>query len=191
MEKFIDNRNTPHYKLLSKGFNFVKEVDNILDAGSGKTSSSILLSCFPQAIVEAIVFPGDLRKISSISEEIVSDRYTLNELDICHDSIEKNYDLVLSHLLLGESIKWGNSFTDLLQNLLSIDSKYFVIYDILEDFEVNYEYLEEYIKDNDYKLLFKESILNDSPQTFTDENGFSFTSDNYICYVIEKEKNML
>lgn len=46
------------------------QIMNVLDAGSGITSFGIILSCLKNISVDAVVYPGDLRKINSIRNTI-------------------------------------------------------------------------------------------------------------------------
>lgn len=184
-EKYVDISNTEHYILLSKIFTKIEtlKINNILDAGSGKTSLSILLKCFPNSNIDAIVYYNDKRKMHSIKENIISNRFNLVEKDICKDNISKKYELVLAHLLLGEATKWGNTFTDLLENLSKIDSKYFAILDLKEDPSVDYNYLEQFIENNSFKIIVKDEINKKEEQQF---NGF--IGKTYVAYLIEKQK---
>ena len=54
-----------HITILRELLSDLSIADNshILDAGSGKTSLSTIISCFPKASVVAIVYPGDERKL--------------------------------------------------------------------------------------------------------------------------------
>ena len=101
----------------------IADTSHILDAGSGKTSLSAIISCFPKASVDAIVYPGDERKLKTI-RNMQSDKVNVAERDICDTPVPAHYDLVVAHLLLGEASKFGNAFQDLLQNLFSIQSRY-------------------------------------------------------------------
>ena len=95
------------------------EMDNIktiLDVGSDKTSLNYLIEKYPNADIDAIVYPNDTRNIDSIKEN-VKGKYKLCEKDICDNDINKNYDLVLSHLLLGESNMFNHTFIDFLTSL--------------------------------------------------------------------------
>ncbi len=169
-----------HYNNLIKMFKVIDEnISDILDAGSGKSSLFTLTDYF-NVKVDAIVFPGDTRKINSIKEN-VKNNYNLIELDICKKEITKKYDLVLSHLLLGEALKWNNTFDNLLEKLLNINSKYFIIYDYLEDNNINYNYLENYLLSNNFKLLYKKQFKKNEEQQFDE-----FIGKTYICYVIKK-----
>lgn len=127
-------------------------IENILDAGSGKTSLTYLINKYPKANIDAIVYPGDTRKIDSIKENVVG-KYNLLELDICKANIEKPYDLVLAHLLLGEATKFNNDFKYLVDKLLKINSKYFIIYDFEEDTDIDFEYIKQAVKDNDLEII--------------------------------------
>jgi hypothetical protein len=105
------------------------------------------------------------------------------EYDLCKCDITKKYDLVVAHLLLGEALTWGNTFEKLLDSLFSITSKYYLIYDFLEDLSVKYDYLETYINNNNYEIIFKDTIKKEEPQTFK-----NFIGKNYICYIITKKE---
>ncbi|GHU07191.1 hypothetical protein FACS1894151_01140 [Spirochaetia bacterium] len=174
---------TEHSILLKKMFNNIdSNIIKILDAGSGKTSLSILLDHYKKAVIDAIVFPGDHRKINSITEYIKSTNFTLMELDICNSTISKNYDLVLSHLLLGEALKWNNEVEYLLEKLMSIKSKYYIIFDYKEDIAINYEKIESYFINNSFEIICKDEIIKKEPQIFND-----FIGKNYVAYAIKKK----
>lgn len=126
------------------------------------------------------MYPGDHRKINSI-EENVKCGYHLIELDLCKDSITKSYDLVLAHLLLGEATKFGNDFKVLLEKLLKIDSKYFIIYDFLEDNTIDYKYLESFCLMNHFEILDNRIFKKKEEQEFKE-----FIGKNYKSYVLKK-----
>ena len=185
MEKYLDLTNSEHYTLVKKLVEGIKRenINKILDAGSGKTSLSILLDLFPSSKIDAIVFYGDLRKINSLSATIVSNRYQLMEKDICKDNISNSYDLILAHLLLGEAIKWGNTVADLLLSLIKINSKYLIVYDFKEDISINYNYLEKTFQEY-YLIIKKEEILKSEPQDFG-----NFIGKTYIAYLLERKNS--
>ncbi|HOZ54000.1 MAG TPA: hypothetical protein PKY25_01535 [Bacilli bacterium] len=155
-------------------------INNILDAGSGRTSLGYLIYKFPNANIDAIIFPGDNRKIDSIREN-VKGIYNLKEIDLCNTSINESYDLVLAHLLLGEATKFGNKFEDLLNRLLNINSKYFLIYDLKEDIGVNYNYIEQVLKEKGFQIIKHMTFKKEEEQSFGD-----FIGRNYIAYLVKK-----
>jgi predicted RNA methylase len=172
--------NDEHSMLLERSFSHIPgNIQKILDAGSGKTSLSILCNYYKTAEIDAIIFPGDTRKRNSITENIFSERVNLMELDICKGSIIQNYDLTLAHLLLGEALKWGNNVETLLEKLLCIDSEYFVIYDYKEDDTINYSYVENYFKESGHTVVCKDEQTKQIPQEFV-----TFVGKTYISYVI-------
>ena len=59
-----------HKIILNDFLNLLKKenISNILDAGSGRTSLSIIANLFPNTHIDAVVYPGDIRKINSIKE---------------------------------------------------------------------------------------------------------------------------
>lgn len=158
----------------------LNNINNILDAGSGKTSLSYLLNKFPNANVDAIVYPGDDRKITSIKEN-VNGKYNLKELDLCNAKINETYDLVFAHLLLGEATKFGNKFTDILNRLLDINSKYFLIYDFKEDNMLDYGFIEQVLRERNFHIIKYMNFAKEIEQVFTD-----FVGTNYVAYLIEK-----
>jgi len=183
MEEYLDLSDSEHYNLL---FEMCINLDEsktykILDAGSGKTSLSILLKLFPKGSIEAIVFPGDERKIKSIVENIISKRYILIENDICKNTIFKKYNLVLAHLLLGEAKKWGKTFEELLTRLINIETEYLIIFDILEDPGVDYHYLEVVLNDG-FEIITKGEIAKRKPQEF-----HNFTGKTYVAYLCKRK----
>lgn len=182
-EQYIDLSNSEHYSLLLELIKSIEneKVNKILDAGSGKTSLSILLKLFPDSNIDAIVYYNDSRKINSIKECVISNRYNLNEKDICKDNIDGQYDLVLAHLLLGEAKKWGNAVFDLFCKLININSKYLIIYDYKEDESIDYKYLEQ-VFENKFIIVEKKEIEKKTPQVF--EN---FIGKTYIAYLLRKK----
>jgi len=184
-EKLIDVSGSEHWAILSGLFAKLdkNEIKHILDAGSGKTSLSCLLTYFDQSQVDAVVFPGDERKISSVRNFVVSDRYKLHEYDICVAPVDGEYDLVLAHLLLGEAAKWGNKFGDLLKKLLDIQSRYFVILDFSEDPNIDYGYLTDYLANNGFELVAQDSIKKQEPQEFDD-----FVGQTYVAFLIKNNR---
>ncbi|MDD4188177.1 MAG: hypothetical protein PHX04_05435 [Bacilli bacterium] len=87
-----------HHNNLNQLLN-LDNINKVLDAGSGRTSLNYLINKYPNAKIDAIVYPGDDRKITSIKEN-VKGKYTLKEIDLCKESLDEDYDLVLAHLLL-------------------------------------------------------------------------------------------
>ncbi len=168
-----------HFKNLNE-FQNLENIKKVLDAGSGKTSLSYLINKFSNATIDAIVYPGDERKIGTIREK-VKGNYNLMELDFCKEEILKSYDFVLAHLLLGEATKFGNHFQDLLHKLLKIKSPYFLIYDILEDTSIDYNYLEKCFSLNNFEILEKKIFKKSKEQAYGD-----FIAKNYVAYLIKK-----
>ena len=112
-----------------------ERIASILDAGSGGTSLSAIVKPFPGAKIDAVVYPGDQRKIRTIlpvREETGADIQILKK-DICHEEFSKSYDLITAHLLLGETAKFGNRFETMLERLLAAHFRYLIIIDYLED----------------------------------------------------------
>ena len=133
MEKLFDTSKSIHDKVVKTMIKKVESssVKKVLDAGSGKTSASILLKYFPMAQVDAVVFPGDNRKKNPLENAIGSDRLEIIETNLCTACIRKKYDVCMAHLLLGEAHNFGNHFSDLFHQLMDIKAKYFLIIDIL------------------------------------------------------------
>lgn len=168
-----------HYRNLDNLIE-IENINNILDAGSGKTSLSYLLNKFPGAKVDAIIYPGDDRKKNSIIENVRGE-FNLKEIDLCKNDINEKYDLVFAHLLLGEATKFGNSFLNLLNNLLGIDTKYIIIYDFKEDNTIDYKVLENYLSQKKFQILEYKTFEKDKEQIFED-----FIGKNYVVYVAKK-----
>lgn len=148
----------------------IADIGHIIDTGSGKTSLSTIISCFPKASVDAIVYPGDERKLKTI-RNMQSDKVNVVEWDICDTPIPAHYDLVVAHLLLGEASKFGNSFQDLLQNLFSIQSRYYIIIDYLEDPKVDADAIRTYCEAANFKVQEYICAENTEPQVWDDFIG--------------------
>jgi len=192
VEKLVDTSKSIHDKIIKT---MIKKLDNtqidkIIDAGSGKTSASILLKYFPNANVDAIVFPGDNRKKHPIESAIGSNRLNLVEADICTTCIRKKYDLCLAHLSLGEAHNFGNHFTDMFHQLMDIRSKYFIIVDIFEDPCVHFRYVEQYLNEKGFRILKKKKFKNPNPEHYPkvkyDKYKLEFDSKHFIAYLIER-----
>ena len=168
-----------HLNILGK----LPKLDNvleILDCGSGKSSLTFLLKTYPNANIDAIVYPGDNRKIDSIKAN-VKGNYKLIEMDICSEKIVKKYDFVLAHLLLGEAAKFGNASEDMIDKLFYIDTKYILIFDFLEDNSINYDYLYKKIKEKHYEILDERKFKKIEEQDFS-----SFIGKTYKAILVKK-----
>ena len=160
----------------------ISDISHILDAGSGKTSLSTIISHFPKASVDAIVYPGDERKLKTI-RNMQSDRVKVVEQDICNTPIPTHYDLVVAHLLLGEARKFGNSFQDLLHQLFSIQSRYYIVIDYLEDPKVDADAIRTYCEASNFKVREYICAENTEPQVWDDfvgKHNFGFLIEGIV-----------
>ena len=92
MEKLFDTSKLVHDKIVKTMIKPLKavEIKKIIDAGSGKTSASLMLKYFPNSNVDAIVYPGDNRKKNPLETVISTDRLEVVEADICKECF-RNY----------------------------------------------------------------------------------------------------
>ena len=163
-----------HRVILKDFLDLIKgeNITSILDAGSGKTSLSIIADSFPDIPIDAIVYPGDLRKINSI-KEITDHIKNINviEKDICGDTVIKKYDIIVAHLLLGEAVKFGNAFEDLLEKIITMKYKYLIIIDYLEDPIVKENDIMKMCEKNNLTVVYKSYFTNQKPQVWEDFTG--------------------
>ena len=195
MENLLDTKKSIHDKIvrtLTKKLN-PSEIKKIIDAGSGKTSASILLKYFPDAMVDAVVYPGDNRKKNPIENAIGSKRLEVVEADICTTCFRKKYDLCLIHLTLGEATFFKNSFENLFHQLMDIKAKYFVLIDIFEDPCVHFRYIEQYLKEKGFKIVKKKKFKNPNPEHYPkvkfDKYKLEFDSKHYLGYLIKRSES--
>ena len=195
MEKLCDTSKSIHdkiVKVMTRKLN-KEEFRKVIDAGSGKTSASLLLKYFPMAHVDAIVYPGDNRKKHPLENAIGSDRLEIIEADICKSCFRKKYDFCLIHLTLGEAHNFGNHFSDLFHQIMDIKSKYFLFIDIFEDPAVHFRYLEQYAKEKGFKILKKKKFKNPTPEHYPkvkyDKYKLEFDSKHYLAYLVERSEN--
>lgn len=195
MEKLFDTSKNIHDKVLKKIFSYLKQykIEKIIDAGSGKTSASILLKYFPSAKVDAVVYPGDNRKKNPLENSIGSDRLEIVEADICTTAFRRHYDLCLAHLTLGEAHNFDYHFSDLFHKLMDIKAKYFVIMDIFEDPAVHFRYMEQYFKEKGFRIIKKKKFKNPNPEHYPkvkyNKYKLEFDSKHYVVYLIERIEN--
>ena len=195
MEKLYNTKNSIHDKAIKTFVKKLKNVDikKIIDAGSGKISASIMLKYFPKAQVDAVVYPGDNRKKNPLLTAIGSERLNVIEADICNCCFRKRYDLCLIHMTLGEAHHFGNHFSDLFHQLMDIKAKYFIIYDILEDPNVHYRYIEQYLKEKGFKILKKKKFKNPNPEHYpkvkADKYKLEFDSKHYVGYLVSRSED--
>lgn len=192
MEKLFDTSKSIHDKIIKTMIKPLKnvEIKKIIDAGSGKTSASVLLKYFNSAQVDAVVYPGDNRKKNPLLSTIGSNRLEVIEADICTSCIRKKYDFCLIHLTLGEAHNFGNHFSDLFHQLMDIKAKYFVVVDIFEDPAVHFRYMEQYFKEKGFKILKKKKFKNPNPEHYPkvkyDKYKLEFDSKHYLAYLVER-----
>ena len=195
MERLFDTSNTIHDKAFKYMFKQLKgeEINKIVDAGSGKTSASILLKYHPTATVDAIIYPGDNRKKNPLENAIGSDRLDVIEADICKTTFKKSYDMCCVLLTLGEAQMFGNSFQDLFHRIMDIKARWFVVYDILEDPCVHFRYMEQYWKEKGFKVIKKKKFKNPTPEHYPkvkyDKYKLEFDSKHYVAYLVKRILN--
>lgn len=163
-----------HRIILNDFLNLIKgeDITSILDAGSGRTSLSVIVNQFPNTPIDAVVYPGDIRKINSIKEIADhNENISVIEKDICGDTVIKAYDIIIAHLLLGEATKFGNSFEDLLEKVITMKYKYLIIIDYLEDPNVNENDIMEKCEKYDLTVVYKSFFTNQEPQVWEDFTG--------------------
>ena len=195
MERLFDTSKSIHDKIIKIMINPLKnvEIKKIIDAGSGKTSASIMLKYFKTAQVDAIVYPGDNRKKNPLENAIGSNRLEVIESDICKSCFRKKYDLCLAHLTLGEAHNFGNHFSDLFHQIMDIKANYFIIVDIFEDPAVHFRYMEQYFKEKGFKVIKKKKFRNPNPEHYPkvkyDKYKLEFDSKHYFAYLVERSEN--
>lgn len=173
-----------HKVILKDLLDLIKDenIKGILDAGSGRTSLEIITETFPDTPVDALVYPGDLRKIYSIGKvKSQNKNIRLIEKDICRDKVEGEYDLVIAHLLLGEAVKFGNSFGALLEKVVAMRFRYLIIIDYLEDPSVKVKDILELCEKNNLTVAEKAYFTNQQPQIWED-----FVGTNNFGYLIKR-----
>lgn len=148
-----------------------QEIVRILDAGSGGTSLKEIRTVFPDSQIDAVVYPGDERKLKSI-EPYLTEQVRVWERDICETSFEESYDLVVAHLLLGEASKFGNTFQNVLSRLLAIDSVYFILIDYVEDPSVDEASIRDFCVKNSYEMIEQRMEKCSEPQKWEDFTGY-------------------
>lgn len=163
-----------HRIILKDFLDFIKteSIANILDAGSGRTSLSIISNSFPNTPIDAIVYPGDLRKINAIKEIVdYNNNISVIEKDICSDTVINEYDIIIAHLLLGEATKFGNAFEDLLEKVITMKYRYLIIIDYLEDPVVKENEIKEMCEKYNLTIVYQSYFTNQEPQVWEDFTG--------------------
>lgn len=192
MEKLFETGKLIDDKIIRTLIKPLKNVNitKIIDAGSGKTSASILLKYFPTAKVDAVVFPGDNRKKNPLEHAIGSDRLNVIEADICKTKFKKQYDFCLIHKSLGEALNFGNHFEELLHNIMNINSQYFLLVEVREDPCVHFRYIEQYWKEKGFEIVKKKLFRNPNPEHYPkvkyDQYKLQFDSKHFIAYLVKK-----
>lgn len=128
-------------KLLDKLFEAIdlKEVKNVLDVGSGRTSIGYLADRFKDIKITGIIYPEDKERIQKLKDSVQNQNYELVKTDINDFDKSQEYDIVLAHLFLGEANHYGgNNFEKVLDNLFSLKTKYLVIVNVSYDDAVIY-----------------------------------------------------
>ena len=195
MEHLVNTGHLVQDKAVKKLIKKIKgeEIKKMIDAGSGKNSASILLKYFPNAELDAIIYPGDNRKKNPLQSTIGSERMNIIELDMCRSCIRKKYDLCLAMLTLGEAQNFGNHFETLFHRIMDVRAKYFILFDIWEDPCVHYRYIDEYLREKGFKVLVKKKFRNPHPEHYPkvkfDKYKLEFDSKHYMAYLI-KNLNM-
>ena len=192
MEKLFDTSKLIDDKIVKVMTRKLKDefIREVIDAGSGKTSASLVLKYFPKANVTAVVYPGDYRKKNPIETAIGSDRLTVVEADFCSKYPVGKFDFCLIHKTLGEAMRFGNSFENLFHVLMDIKASFFVLIDVLEDPCVHYRYIEQYLKEKGFKIRMKKVFRNPKPEHYPkvkhDKYKLEYDSKHFVAYLIER-----
>ena len=168
------------FRLLFHGIDRRKRY-NMLDAGSGRTSLSLILRTFPMCQVDAVVYPGDLRKINSIREAVPAGRFRLIERDLCLGRMEQRYDIAVAHLLLGEAAKFGSPFALLLDSVLALQIERLAIIDFLEDPNEDFDMVLTHAQAYGYQVT--RDCTTKKAEPFY---GMKFTGWHYRGFLLEK-----
>ena len=101
MEKLFDTSKLVDDKILATMVKKLKgeRIKKVIDAGSGKTSASLLLKYFPKASVMAYIYPGDNRKKNPLETAVDSDRLDVVEADFCVEKPKEKYLFLLFSLV--------------------------------------------------------------------------------------------
>ncbi len=191
MERLEDTSHLIHDKAFKQLIKKLKgeTITRVCDAGSGKTSASILLKYFNIATVDAIIYPGDNRKKHPLEDAIGSDRLEIYEVDLTRSCVRKKYDFCYALLTLGEAQNFGNSFENLFHRIMDIKAKWFVLYDVLEDPCVHYRYIEQYLKEKGFKIVTKKIFRNPHPEHYPkvkyNKYKLEFDSKHFVGYLIK------
>lgn len=163
-----------HRRILNDFLGALKDkcIAGILDAGSGRTSLSAITELFPDTPVDAVIYPGDTRKLNSVSEiRALHPEINVIEKDICSDAVCNEYDLIVAHLLLGEAAKFGSRFDDMLEKIITMKYRYLIIIDYLEDPSVNENAILKMCDGKDLTVVYRSYFTNEQPQTWEDFTG--------------------
>jgi hypothetical protein len=181
------NKKSDHIKIFKTLASPIKKLNlqSILDCGSGKTSLGLIQKFFPNVKdIDAVVYPGDDRKIDSIHE--IFPKFNVLELDIVRDKIDKKYSLNLGHLLFGESLKFGNKLKNMVKAYFDIEADYYLIIDWYEDSSIDFNYIKEYAIKNNLELI-KEFITPLNEKQFNKRLGIF--AENYYGMLFKNNNN--
>ena len=96
----------------------------------------------------------------------------------------------MAMLTLGEAHNFGNHFSDLFHQVMSIKSNYYIVIDIFEDPCVHFRYMEQWWKEKGYKIIKKKKFRNPKPEKYPkvkyDKYKLGFMSKHYMAYLVEK-----
>ena len=165
---------------------------HIADIGSGFTSLSGITMTFPDASVDAIVYPGDERKLKKIralcadhdkdSEYFKNSKVVIAEMDVCNPVpfiSMTHYNLAVCHLLFGEATKFGNTVERMRDAIMQLDWDYIILIDYADDPTAQIEDVIDYFvrsTSKKYSIIGKMSFTNYDYETY----------ENTVGYLIEK-----
>lgn len=177
--KFYPECSSEHQSLLLPLFDECENVSCVLDAGSGRTSMSLLLSYFTSASVTGVVYPGDERKLNPISA-FKADNMKLVETDLVKNELSCEYDLVLCHLLFGEALMWENSLNNLVNSITRLNAKNVIVCDIFEDPSVDRSVIDDLFVSSGYTLKKEVRVFKQSEQQFSNFVSKSYFGKLYV-----------
>lgn len=146
---------TEHSKLFKEMFHLLgsEKIEYIADIGSGRTSLYNLTKEYPNAVIDAIIETPTMLGIAQMKKAIKARNWEVIKADISTQKINRQYDLVVSHLAISRGIEKGKTLEEMKKGVFSLYTKYLLVIENLNNPNIKSFDIINYGLSQGYKLL--------------------------------------
>ena len=172
-----------HSKLFKEMFALLRpeKIEYIADVGSGRTSLYNLTQNYPEAIIDAIIATPTIAGIRQMHKAVKAKNWEVVKADISTQKINRQYDLVVSHLALSRGVDKGLDLEQLKKGVFGLYTKYILIIENINHPQIKTFDIINYALAQGYKL-----IKTSKQGTVSYDSLYHFEGQNDVALLFQK-----